>query len=82
MAHTTTCPAFIVWSDAVIDVSGWSRAAQDYSTVLQCVWMMIASQYFALTFALDFVHCFVLVLETQALRLLYVTLFAVPNTFC
>ena len=46
----------VLWSDAVIDVSGWSRASQDYSTVLQCVWMMIASQYFALSFALDFVH--------------------------
>ena len=34
----------VLWSDAVIDVSGWSRASQDYSTVLQCVWMMIASQ--------------------------------------
>lgn len=34
----------ILWSDAVVDVSGWSRASQDYSTVLQCVWMMIASQ--------------------------------------
>ena len=30
--------------------------------------------------SLAFVHCFVLVLETQALRLLYVTLFAVPST--
>jgi len=41
---------------------------------------------FALALALSlctsfaFVHCFVLVLETQALRLLYVTLFAAPST--
>ena len=51
----------ILWSDSVIDVSGWSRAAQDYSTVLQCVWQIIASQYFALTFALDFMHNLALV---------------------
>ena len=53
----------VLWSDAVIDVNGWSRASQDYSTVLQCVWMMIASQYFSLSFALDFLHNFILIVS-------------------
>ena len=51
----------VLCSDSVIDVSGWSRASQDYSTVLQCVWMMISSQYFSLSFALDFLHNFILI---------------------
>jgi hypothetical protein len=40
----------VLWSDAVIDVSGWSAASQDFSTLLQCVWVIIFAQYFALRY--------------------------------
>ena len=46
----------ILWADATVDVSGWSPESQDYSTIMQCVWVLIIMQFCALGFALDFVQ--------------------------
>ena len=34
----------LFWSDATVDVSGWSAESMNYSTILQCVWVLIAMQ--------------------------------------
>jgi len=53
--------ASVLWSDAFRDVSKWSASRQDYSTMLQTVWLLIWTQFFALGFSLDFVYVFIVV---------------------
>lgn len=52
----------ILWPDALTNRAYWSGPRQDYSTMLQCLWLLIAAQFTALAFSLDFVHVLVTVL--------------------
>ena len=65
----------ILWSDALIDTSSWSSSRQDYSMMLHVVWLLIAAQFMALSFSLDFVHVFFIVIIQWVSFIIGVTTF-------
>ena len=60
VAGMPACRLCCAQSDATIDITHRSRASQEYSTILQLVWLLIAMQCSSLVYSLDFLHCLVM----------------------